>query len=81
MNGASLGERLIVPVVIWVLVAAMSGLFVYGSGSSTARMKIVFRYSMLFTGGLFYSIAWKDVLAQFPDGTLHGYRQQPGLPF
>lgn len=64
MTGASLGERLIVPAVVWLVVAAMSGLFMYGSGGSTARMKIVFRYSMLFTGGLFYSIAWKDVLAQ-----------------
>jgi hypothetical protein len=42
----------------------MSGVFMYGSGGSTARMKIVLRYSMLFTGGLFYSIAWKDVLAR-----------------
>ncbi len=64
MNGASLGERLIVPAVIWVLVAGMSGIVMYGSGGSTARMKIVFRYSMLFTGVLFYSIAWKDVLAR-----------------
>lgn len=63
-GGASLGERLIVPAVVWLLVAAMSGLFMYGSGGATARMKTVFRYSMLFTGGLFYSIAWKDVLAR-----------------
>jgi hypothetical protein len=64
VSGASLGERLIVPAVVWFLVAAMSGLFMYGSGGSTTRMKVVFRYSMLFTGGLFYSIAWKDVLAR-----------------
>jgi hypothetical protein len=64
MNGPSLGERLIVPAVVWLLVAAMSGVFMYGSGGSTARMKIILRYSMLFTGGLFYSIAWKDVLAR-----------------
>jgi hypothetical protein len=64
MSGASLGERIIVPAVVWLLVAAMSGLFVYGSGGATARMKIVVRYSMLFAGGLFYSIAWSDVLAR-----------------
>jgi hypothetical protein len=64
VNGPSLGERLIVPAVVWLLVGAMSGAFMYGSRGATGRMKVVFRYSMLFTGGLFYSIAWKDVLAR-----------------
>ena len=64
MRGASLGERLIIPAVVWLLVAAMSGVFVYGGSGATARMKIAFRYSMLFTAGLFYSIAWKDVLGE-----------------
>lgn len=30
-------------------------------------MKIIFRYSMLFTAGLFYSIAWRDILAKLLD--------------
>ncbi len=64
VNGPSLGERLILPAILWLLVAAMSGAVMYGTRGATNRMKAVFRYSMLFTGGLLYSIAWKDVLAR-----------------
>jgi hypothetical protein len=64
VSGASLGERIVVPAVVWLLVAAMSGAFLYASRGATCRMKIVFRYSMFFIGGLFYSIAWEDVLAR-----------------
>lgn len=60
----SLGERLIVPAAVWVLVALMSAGFMRGVGGSTARMKIVFRCSMVFAGGMFYCIAWHDVLAR-----------------
>jgi hypothetical protein len=36
MNGASLGERLIIPAIVWLMVAVMSGAFMYGSGGRLA---------------------------------------------
>jgi hypothetical protein len=60
---ASLGERLIVPAVVWAVVAAMSGGFMFTMNGATKRMRVIWLSAMLYNAGLLYSIAWKDKLA------------------
>jgi hypothetical protein len=60
----SLGERVIVPAALTSLFALLSGGFMVGVGGATSRMTIVFRCAVLFMGGLTYSMAWQDKLAE-----------------
>lgn len=60
---ASLGERLIVPIVLAALFSLMSRGFMGIVGGSTRRMKTVWLYSVAFITGTLYCIAWQDKLA------------------
>jgi hypothetical protein len=59
----SLGKRVIVPGVVTLLVAVMSGGVMLGVGGSTRRMKIVHRCAIIFFVGMAYSIMGQDKLA------------------
>lgn len=57
---ASVAERLIIPAVLLLIFALLSGGFMFGVGGATPRMKIILRCSLLFMAGLLYSMAWHD---------------------
>jgi hypothetical protein len=59
----SLGERLIIPAAVTLLVALLSGGAMFSVGGATQRMKTVLRCMLLFTAGTLYCMAWHDVLA------------------
>lgn len=64
MKGASLGERLIVPAVVWLLIAAMSSLFMYGSGGLNSQDEGRFPLFGAIHRRTLLLYRWKDVLAR-----------------
>ena len=60
---ASIAERLIVPAVVEVVVATLSGGLMAGVRGATKRMRLIWLSAMFWNACLLYSIAWKDKLA------------------
>jgi cell division protein FtsW (lipid II flippase) len=60
---ASLGERLLVPVLITAIFAFLSFAFMFLVRGATRRMRVVGLCSILFILGTLYCMAWHEQLA------------------
>ena len=59
----SLGERLLIPILLTAIVAALSGAYTFFVGGGTRLVKTIGLSAMVFTAGVLYCMAWHEQLA------------------